>query len=30
MTVVENIESGVVNVEYISTHTVHKPSVEDC
>ena len=30
MTVVENVESGVVSVEYISTHTGHNPSVGEC
>ena len=30
MIVVENVKSGVVSVEYISTHTGHKPSVKEC
>lgn len=26
----ENIQTGVVTVEYMSTHTGHKPSLEEC
>ena len=26
----ENLETGVVKVEYLSTHSCHKPSVEEC
>ena len=30
MMVSENLKTGVVNVDYVSTHTGHKPSVEEC
>lgn len=26
----ENVETGVVTVDYVSTHTGHRPSVAEC
>ena len=30
MMVSENLQTGAVNVDYVSTHTGHKPSVDEC
>ena len=30
MTATENLQTGLVNVEYLSSHSCHKPSIEEC
>jgi len=30
MTATENLENGLVQVEYLSSHSGHKPSIEEC
>ena len=30
MMVSENLQTGVVTVDYVSTHTGHKPSIAEC
>ena len=29
-TATENLQTGLVNVEYLSSHSCHKPSIEEC
>ena len=30
ITATENLQTGLVNVEYLSSHSCHKPSIEEC
>ena len=30
MTATEHLETGIVTVEFLSSHSCHKPSIEEC